>query len=1306
MKISTLFPGLIIVFAGMLLSVGYLQAGNDNSIITSTSIVNPVVNFTATATLIPVGNKVTFTDQSTGTPLSWVWTFTGGIPATYTGKIPPPVTYSAAGAYDVSLTVTYPGSLVITETKTGFIQVNAYPSGWSFVATGSTHLISAPANVGFTNTSMVYGDFIGVFYLDQNSVQKCGGAAIWDGVNNKAVIAYGDDNTTAGKDGFAAGESLVWKVWKASNNETCPATVVYNASVPNSNGLFVDNGLSALTSINFTLTAPLNAQASAVPTSVCNGSPVQLGVTVTGGSGNYSFTWSSDPQGFSSNLQNPTVYPFQQTVYTVVVSDGQSQVTSSVTAQVAQPPVAIAGSNVTICAGQTVSLSGSVENNCGFLWSTNGNGTFSSTSVLNPTYVPGSADIANGSVQLCLSSSPCSPCSQPAISCLTVTIRSQAQVNIIPTQLTVCHGQNQSFNGLIQASGYSSIQWSTPNGGGAFFPSASALQPIYQPNPSIDYPLGCIQIVVTAQSVNPCLVSAQDQVSLCFQPLPEADLPGDATICYGDQFQMDAIAVNHCGIQWLSDGDGSFSDPSLLNPIYTPGPQDALEGVVEICLAASACSPCSGSAMACMYLIIQNLPSANIVPDQFSVCTDQSFSLAGLVAFANYSSLQWNTSGDGVFSPSADVPEPIYYPGPEDISGGCVELSVTLSPVEPCFSTSQDQLMLCFQEPPMAFAGEDATVCSTDQIILTPFAANNCGFSWETSGDGSFLTLEGASVIYIPGEMDLINGQAVLCFIALPCGSCTQAATDCITITFVNPPQVDIIPDQYTLCFGDVMDFTGLVAAGNYAEIQWWTADGGGSFTPGNFVPEPIYTPNPEVDYPQGCIEIFVSVQPVNPCDVADSDSFLLCFQPLPEVFAGDDLTICKGDDVILTPFIQYGCGYFWETTGDGKFDDPSLLSPLYAPGDMDLLAGQVVLCLSVLPCEPCSAPVTDCVTIFFADPPFVDILPEEETICADATFDFTGLVMASFYSVIEWSSKGDGVFIPGNNELEPVYVPGPEDLIAGCVEITVIATPLSVCANSYEDVMQLCFQSLPSVDAGADFTACPDDQIMLSPFSADGCSHFWTTAGTGYFDDPYVLNASYIPSQEDIFAGEVQLCLSVSACEPCVATVTDCLTLYFGKSQTIIIPAGWGGISGFIEPFVSDIEIVMSPAIQELIIMYNLDGGMLFPADQVNTIINWDRLSGYVIKTSGETQITLCGEAPVDKTIQLEAGWNLLPVLSETSLTIAEIFEPVMNKLIIIKEVAGIALYYPEFEINTLSTLQPGKAYFIKVSEDCSVSY
>lgn len=102
-----------------------------------TGVVNtpaPVADFTASNTVICPGQQVNFTDMSTNSPATWVWSFTGGTPGSSSSQNPA-VTYASPGTYTVSLTVTNPGG---NDTKT----VN----GYIVVVAGSTALINAPTN--------------------------------------------------------------------------------------------------------------------------------------------------------------------------------------------------------------------------------------------------------------------------------------------------------------------------------------------------------------------------------------------------------------------------------------------------------------------------------------------------------------------------------------------------------------------------------------------------------------------------------------------------------------------------------------------------------------------------------------------------------------------------------------------------------------------------------------------------------------------------------------------------------------------------------------------------------------------------------------------------------------------------------------------------------------------------------------------------------------------------------------------------------------------------------------------------------
>ncbi len=87
------------------------------------TVKNVIADFTGTPTTLLVGNSVVFTDNSGCSPTSWVWSFPGGTPSSFTGQNPPPITYSTPGNYDVTLTASKPGASDV-KTKTGYIIVN------------------------------------------------------------------------------------------------------------------------------------------------------------------------------------------------------------------------------------------------------------------------------------------------------------------------------------------------------------------------------------------------------------------------------------------------------------------------------------------------------------------------------------------------------------------------------------------------------------------------------------------------------------------------------------------------------------------------------------------------------------------------------------------------------------------------------------------------------------------------------------------------------------------------------------------------------------------------------------------------------------------------------------------------------------------------------------------------------------------------------------------------------------------------------------------------------------------------------
>lgn len=102
----------------------------------------PVVDFTASSTSTNAGCSVDFTDLSVNVPTNWLWTFTGGTPATSTDKNPTNIIYNATGDFTVKMKA-WNAAGADSITKTSYIHVTnsvapvaAFSSDKKVVCTG------------------------------------------------------------------------------------------------------------------------------------------------------------------------------------------------------------------------------------------------------------------------------------------------------------------------------------------------------------------------------------------------------------------------------------------------------------------------------------------------------------------------------------------------------------------------------------------------------------------------------------------------------------------------------------------------------------------------------------------------------------------------------------------------------------------------------------------------------------------------------------------------------------------------------------------------------------------------------------------------------------------------------------------------------------------------------------------------------------------------------------------------------------------------------------------------------------------
>jgi len=160
--------------------------------------------------------------------------------------------------------------------------------------------------------------------------------------------------------------------------------------------------------------------------------------------------------------------------------------------------------------------------------------------------------------------------------------------------------------------------------------------------------------------------------------------------------------------------------------------------------------------------------------------------------------------------------------------------------------------------------------------------------------------------------------------------------------------------------------------------------------------------------------------------------------------------------------------------------------------------------------------------------------------------------------------------------------------------------------------------------------------------------------------------------------------------------TVPVQLTVGGVPSQDILMPLGWSGWSAYINMLGASFENVVAPVVNDMIITQHFTE-VFWPQYGINTMGNFTNDHGYVSKMSAFATLSLEGMVAAP-TVALNAGWNLFPILVDCNLSAAEVFGGITG-FIIGYEVAGNGIYYPVGSIATLTTLVPGKAYWVKVS-------
>jgi len=248
-------------------SVGFprMEVNSTPSNVANVTAILPVANFTATPRSGTMPLTVKFTDSSTNTPTSWIWSFGDGSSVNATMQNPVH-TYVIAGNYTVSLTTTNSGGSS-SFTRTNYITVTVPAPVANFTATPRNGTM--PLTVTFTDNSTntptswiwSFGDGSTVNSTQQNPVHTYANAGIYT-VSLNATNAGGSNTKTVANYITVTVPVPVANFTATPRIGTAPLTVTFTDNSTNTptswNWSFGDSSL-----VNATQRNPVHTYASA-----------------------------------------------------------------------------------------------------------------------------------------------------------------------------------------------------------------------------------------------------------------------------------------------------------------------------------------------------------------------------------------------------------------------------------------------------------------------------------------------------------------------------------------------------------------------------------------------------------------------------------------------------------------------------------------------------------------------------------------------------------------------------------------------------------------------------------------------------------------------------------------------------------------------------------------------------------------------------------------------------------------------------------------------------------------------------------
>ncbi len=729
-------------------------------------------------------------------------------------------------------------------------------------------------------------------------------------VSPNPIVSAGADKTTCAGDGIALsdatsnGDTSQWTDGGAGGTFSPTPSMVNPTYVPPDpspasvtltlTSTILASGCDSVDSLSLSV-SPNPAISAGADKTTCAGG----GIALTDASSNGdAHQWTDGGAGGvfapSATVLHPTYTPpdpspasITLTLTSTILGSGCDSV-DSLLLSVSPNPVITAGADKTTCAGDGIALTDATSNGNAHQWSDGGaGGVFTpSASVLNPTYRP--PDPSPASVTLTLTSTILGT-GCDSVDALTLTVNPNPVISA-GADKTTCAGDGVA---LADATSNGDLhQWTDGGAGGAFTPSASALNPTYTPpDPAPGSTTLTLLSTITATGCD-----SVDALTLTVNANPVMSAGADKTTCAGDGIALSDATSNGSVHQWTDGGAGGVFAPSasVLNPSYTP-PNPAPASITLTLVSTIPGTGCDS--VDALALTVRPDPMVDAGAN-LSTCAGEPITLSGAVS--DGLTHLWSDGGaGGSFAPGADILHPAYTP--PDPAPASIVLTLTSS-VGAC--SSADNLTLVVGAKPSVNAGADKATCGGAGVALSDATSNGASLAWSDAGAGGSFS-PGPNVLR-PTYSNATPGAHVLTLTATQPSGCSRQ--DSVVVT-TNPLPVVNAGADLEGCQNAAVSLSGSSSDANV--FAWSSGGAGGSFSPNANVLHPTYTPSA-----QGTITLTLTATHSG-TGCTSSDSLLLTVRPLPVAAFAAPASACEDADACFDDQSIGATSWLWE------FGDP-----------------------------------------------------------------------------------------------------------------------------------------------------------------------------------------------------------------------------------------------------------------------------------------------------------------------------------------------------------------------------------------------